>query len=1001
MGGTASWAAATRPEPRNPPPVRTGACNDRALELAQKAYALDRERGDTVQFARRLSQVGDVYASMRRYREAEESYHESIRWLRTKNSLNSICINHKQLGNLYRSQGRTREAIASYEQSATLARSIRNNYILQQCVERLSELYEMTDPARALRNLRESAELKDITYNERTNSLLSSYAIHFETSQKTSTILAQQEELRTRHMVNIVSVAFALLALVALVAIVCVIRLRTRNRRLEREMERTRQDFYTNIAHEFRTPLTVILGQAQSLGDTEKSPAQRKRIQSIASQGQVLLNLVDQLLDISQIRPVLGNEAWRTGDIVPRVRMLVESFCVEAQQSLINVEFQPQHPSIVMDFIPEYLRKSLASLVSNAIKFTPRGGRIIITISQKSGSVVFAIADNGAGIPAEDMPHIFEAFYQGHAPKATLGTGIGLYIVRQMTQAMYGTVEVSSIEGRGSCFTLTLPQHQPGKVFAMLEDKDYQPVPKEAKPASGTPDDTPDDTDGSGATQPEGQGDTSILVVDDNTEVARYIGAIFSEDHQLIYASDGEEGACQGHGVPARPHRHRPHDAADERRGAVQANPRRTGHEPHPRRHSQRAQPGQRPRGVHAGRGGRLPREAVQRRRAAGKRGAAARPTRTAPREILQSHGGGRREEHGGRRQGQPGFRRASQPNHQQERHQHLALVAPHRRAHLPKPAAAQPEGEERHRRGHRHLHPQLPPANGQAAAFRQRREHHERLLAVRLRQPQLFLAAVQAGSGLHAHRLPAAQRQELGSGRAAHPSRGKTRAAHTAASARRGYRARASTRAAGSPVLRLFPLILFPPQSFRPSGTRPFRPPVRTEKTLRTGRRNVRRENIFCLRTKYISSAECRDFLCGRFQKAPRHGGKHGKRRENPFNASCPDGSNPIIPVKAYSPDNTRIACQKCPMQNILCPKNERMLSGQVVTLRHRKRKGGGKSQHHERQDRRAWTTRKHNGASTTSGTRWRCKSSGKARRCMRGTTARARRRDGGCGGA
>ncbi len=519
--------------------------SDRALELAQKAYALDRERGDTVQFARRLSQVGDVYASMRRYREAEESYHESIRWLRTKNSLNSICINHKQLGNLYRSQGRTREAIASYEQSATLARSIRNNYILQQCVERLSELYEMTDPARALRNLRESAELKDITYNERTNSLLSSYAIHFETSQKTSTILAQQEELRTRHMVNIVSVAFALLALVALVAIVCVIRLRTRNRRLEREMERTRQDFYTNIAHELRTPLTVILGQAQSLGDTEKSPAQRKRIQSIASQGQVLLNLVDQLLDISQIRPVLGNEAWRTGDIVPRVRMLVESFCVEAQQSLINVEFQPQHPSIVMDFIPEYLRKSLASLVSNAIKFTPRGGRIIITISQKSGSVVFAIADNGAGIPAEDMPHIFEAFYQGHAPKATLGTGIGLYIVRQMTQAMYGTVEVSSIEGRGSCFTLTLPQHQPGKVFAMLEDKDYQPVPKEAKPASGTPDDTPDDTDGSGATQPEGQGDTSILVVDDNTEVARYIGAIFSEDHQLIYASDGEEGLAK------------------------------------------------------------------------------------------------------------------------------------------------------------------------------------------------------------------------------------------------------------------------------------------------------------------------------------------------------------------------------------------------------------------------------------------------------------------------
>ena len=302
-----------------------------------------------------------------------------------------------------------------------------------------------------------------------------------------------------------------------------------------KELDKWKSHLYANVTHEFRTPLTLILGNAEQ---TEKNIGQLKKEQvihkmnSIKSNGRRLLQLVDQMLDLQKLEVGKLDIHWEHGDVVALVHYLVESFHSWAEQKNVKLLFEKELPEIRMDYDKDKLFKIVSNLLSNAIKFTPEGGRVIVQLNKKNDHLSLHVKDTGGGIPPAELPLIFDRFKQVNDNKFTGGTGLGLALVKELTELLGGSVEARSIVGIGSDFKVSLPIHTDKR--NMVSDKSKiamspaefpAPVKLEQEYPTSDTEDRP-----------------IVLLVEDNREVAHYIASILQEDYQLIFAENGQIG---------------------------------------------------------------------------------------------------------------------------------------------------------------------------------------------------------------------------------------------------------------------------------------------------------------------------------------------------------------------------------------------------------------------------------------------------------------------------
>ncbi len=288
-------------------------------------------------------------------------------------------------------------------------------------------------------------------------------------------------------------------------------------------------EFFTNVTHELRTPLTVVLGLSERLNEKTPPDEVAKAGTLIHRQGGQLLNLVNQLLDISKVSSVINEQPKRTADVAAYTEMTVESFREVARQKGITLDYEATERPLVVDFVPDYLQKILNNLIGNALKYTPAGGKISVRLARQKDRLRLQVADSGTGIAAQDLPHIFEPFYQSD-PESGIGSGVGLTLVKQITDALKGKISVDSIKGEGTTFTLEIP----AKVSKAAAEK------LDAEPQTATATDT-------GIVEEEGEekssaGRPSILVVEDNADVAYYISSLLRESYDVRLAEDGSRG---------------------------------------------------------------------------------------------------------------------------------------------------------------------------------------------------------------------------------------------------------------------------------------------------------------------------------------------------------------------------------------------------------------------------------------------------------------------------
>lgn len=290
------------------------------------------------------------------------------------------------------------------------------------------------------------------------------------------------------------------------------------------EQSKSKIDFFTNISHDLKTPLSMIIAPVSKLILEAKNPPEKKQLETVQRNAMKLNSLIHQVLDFNRV----DND---TSSLLILSRIEFISFAKSlfavyeegaTKEKQLNFHFTSNVSKLYMDVDVVKFDSILNNLLSNAVKYTPEGGEITLTIDAREieGKLGVTVTDTGTGIPEQDIPYIFQRFFQSSKTQGRKeGTGIGLYLVKTYSELHGGGVQVVSQEGTGTSFRLTIPLSVKTEEVELVgtEATDAQKVPETDKPL--------------------------ILIVDDNPEIAEFIQEILQHNYRCLIAENGKIGA--------------------------------------------------------------------------------------------------------------------------------------------------------------------------------------------------------------------------------------------------------------------------------------------------------------------------------------------------------------------------------------------------------------------------------------------------------------------------
>ena len=552
---------------------------DEAERSFREALAEEKALNSPLGQAMNYANIGVIYQEKQMYDSAFAYYQRSMEQNILAGSQLGTGLCHIHMGQIYELQNDYFRAAHSYRQAydvmgdisdtwhwlkACLAlgriRLLQNDFAASEryinlakeaalgigSPQRLSEVYDLLHAynlrrgnyAEALSDYKLSRVYLDSVQNMQKLNRVTDMRINYERDKSRQHInrlnIRNDMEARQKKIILASSTLFVLLLILLTGALFYAYRNRTRSNKILRNLNRIKTNFFNNITHEFRTPLTVIIGlseRMQSEADLTRAESS-SYLEAIQRQGTHLLGLVNQLLNMAKINAGVDNPEWLRGNIVAYIGMVIESFRLYAKDKGILLSFYSSEAEINIDFVPGYIDDILHNLLSNAIKFSGSGSEINVTVlKNKKREMERIVTDNGRGISREELAHIFDLFYQGNQSAKNNGSGIGLNYTRQLVEIMNGTIAVVSEENRGTQFTVTLPANQSETLSGPLQQQGNGESKNKISNNHSKP--VPAD---------EGCSVATILLIEDSADVALYIKSLLPSHYKLVVAHDGNEG---------------------------------------------------------------------------------------------------------------------------------------------------------------------------------------------------------------------------------------------------------------------------------------------------------------------------------------------------------------------------------------------------------------------------------------------------------------------------
>ncbi len=500
--------------------------------------------------------------------EALEAHHRGLAWAEKASYDKGISLSHLYIGKIQYGQQHLADALFHANQSLQYAEQTGIVLNIKHAVEFLSKLHEESgDPGKALQYYKYSIVIKDSLFNEKNRSSMIRQQMQYDFDKK------EAITLREKKIQRIILMAFAALLLFTSISTIVIFRnlrikarqnkiIERQNQKMEyknqqimknnrmiqdqseilKDLDKLKSRFFTNIAHEFRTPLTVILGMSQNIRDNIgaiSAKAIDEHLKMVQRNGKHLLNLVNQMLDLSKLDSGRLNMQWELGDVVLFLQYLSESFYSYAVTKKIQLAFHSEVRSLEMDFDRKKLQHIVSNLLSNAFKFTPQGGKVVFHAQQIPSEkntddqlLQFKISNIGPGISEEHLPHIFDRFYQADdtLTRQSDGTGIGLALTKDLVVLLDGSITVKSEPGKWTTFTVLLPIRKTALP---------SPDPLQIEPTMPLAEIKPDELT---ASAPLTDDQPLLLLIEDNADVATYITSCMKDQYTVLWAENGRLG---------------------------------------------------------------------------------------------------------------------------------------------------------------------------------------------------------------------------------------------------------------------------------------------------------------------------------------------------------------------------------------------------------------------------------------------------------------------------
>ncbi len=555
------------------------------------ALQIEIGRQNYLGMAMNYANIGSVYLREGDYERAMDNFRLSLENNEKINSTRGIGLCNYHIGTVYEMQGDRQKALAQYLKAYDILEgpdtwhwvkacfSIGETYMslgdhrrakpylddglkaaidinapgyIEQAYALMSHYYfDMGEYRRSAEELRRSAAWGDTVRNNIEAIRLLEPRIQYETGRYIRRIEQLDEanrEHRIRQQYGLVIVVLVIL-LSAGLATMLYQKLRSKHKQAEdlKNLDRMRSNFFANITHEFRTPLTIMNGLADALRSKYKDridPGDAENLDTIYRQGDHLFRLVNQLLAFSRSEAGMERQKWCRGDIAAFLRMVTDSHVQYARKENIDLAIYCETDSLVMNYVPSSMTMVMNNLLSNAVRHCPSGSRVMVHMRREGNRCVIRVRDNGNGIAPEDLPHIFNLYYTSRSGDD--GTGIGLSLTRRLVESMDGSISVQSTPGKGAEFIIRLPVRLDEIPECEREASGEYSLPAGTMKTDDTAGheacDDPDAAAQSTLQEAAGDGKPVILVVEDNRDMAQYTSTVLGDRYNMLYAANGVEG---------------------------------------------------------------------------------------------------------------------------------------------------------------------------------------------------------------------------------------------------------------------------------------------------------------------------------------------------------------------------------------------------------------------------------------------------------------------------